>query len=74
MSIDALASFFESVVAKSLYIEASEVGGFPPTCAFETNLSPSTRATSPWVTSWATCLRTIGSSLSGSPSRVSPLT
>ena len=75
MSIDQFASFFDNVVAKSLYIEASAVGGLLPTpAAFATKRSPRTRATSPSVTSCATFWRTWGSSLSGSPSRVSLFT
>ena len=70
MSIEALASRREYSVVNSLYSEASEVGGAPPWDEAKTNLSPSTRATSAWVWSWAIRDRTTASSLSGSPSRV----
>jgi hypothetical protein len=75
MSIDALASRRENSVANSLYFEDSTVGGgvfgiFSPFIDAATTCSPSTRATSASVASFAICERTTGSSLSRSPSRV----
>ena len=46
MSIDTLANRREYSVVNSLYSDASEVGGAPPCDEANTNLRPSTRATS----------------------------
>ena len=61
-------------MAKSLYSDASVVGGAPPFIDLATKRSPSTRATSQSVANLATSWRTTGSSARGWSSRVSVAT